>query len=175
MMNIQGTLYEVGRESGFAAIRPVTTHKKKIIDLCTWRGLLVISGTKADAKPDGHYFQDPDGSNGLWFGAIDDLWKMGKPVGEGGVWKKTAVKAMEPSLPYLMTGYDKKKIKLTADKDVHFTIEVNTDLNGWHVYKKFQVKAGKTVEYSFPDGYNAHWVRAVVDKDCVATVWLKYE
>lgn len=175
MLNIQGTLYEVGRESGFAAIRPVTTHKKKIIDLCTWRGLLVISGTKVDAKPDGHYFRDPDGSNGLWFGAIDDLWKMGKPVGEGGVWKNTAVKAMEPSLPYLMTGYDKKKIMITADRDVTITIEVNTDLNGWHEYKKWQIKAGKAVEHIFPDGYNAHWIRVVADKDCIATAWLKYE
>lgn len=29
MLNAHGTLYEVGRVSGFAAIRPVTTHKKK--------------------------------------------------------------------------------------------------------------------------------------------------
>ncbi|MBN9383549.1 MAG: hypothetical protein J0H74_22515 [Chitinophagaceae bacterium] len=175
MLNIQGTLYEVGRESGFAAIRPVTTHKKKIIDLCTWRGLLVISGTKINAKPDGHYFQNPDGTNGLWFGAIDDLWKMGKPVGEGGVWKNTAVKARASSLPYLMTGYDKKKITLTADRDVNFTIEVNTDLDGWHSYKNIFVKAGKSVEHIFPDGYNAHWVRVTADKDCMATAWLKYE
>lgn len=175
MLNIQGTLYEVGRESGLAAIRPVTTHKKKIIDLCTWRGLLVISGTKVGAKPDGHYFQDPDGNNGLWFGAIDDLWKMGKPIGEGGVWKNTAVKAMDTSLPYLMTGYDKKEITLTADKDVIFTIEVNTDLSGWHLYKKIPVKAGRPVKHIFPDGYNAHWIRVVADKDCIATAWLKYE
>jgi hypothetical protein len=165
----------VGRESGFAAIRPVTTHKKKIIDLCTWRGLLVISGTKTNAKPDGHYFQNPDTSNGLWFGAIDDLWKMGKPVGNGGVWKNSAVKAGEASLPYLMTGYDKKKITITTDRDVSIIVEVNVDLKEWHAYKRFQVKAGKTVEYVFPDGYNAHWVRTIANKDCVATVWMNYE
>jgi hypothetical protein len=175
MLNIQGTLYEVGRESGYIAIRPVTTHRKKIIDFCTWRGLLVISGTKTGSRPDGHYFAAGDGGSGLWFGAIDDLWKMGKPVGEGGVWKNSSVKAGEASLPYLMTGYDRKKITITANRDVTFTIEVNTDLNGWHPYKKLRVKAGVPVEHIFPEGYNAHWLRVVADKDCTATAWLKYE
>ena len=50
-----------------------------------------------------------DGKLGLWFGAIDDLWKLGKPVGVGGPWKHTAVKAGKPSDAYLMTGYDKKR------------------------------------------------------------------
>lgn len=175
MLNAAGTLYEIGRESGFAAIRPVTTHGKKIIDYCTWRGLLVISGTKKGSKNDGHYFTSADGSDGLWFGAIDDLWKMGKPVGEGGPWKNAEVKLNTPSLPYLMTGYDKKKVSLSADKDVEITLEVDTDLSGWHQFKKFKVPAGKTIDYVFPDGYSANWVRAVADTDCKATVWLKYE
>ena len=73
---------------------------------------------------------------------VDDLWKLGKPIGEGGVWKNTNIKAGESSLPYLMTGYDKKKLSLTADKDVTITIEVDVDHNGWHVYKKVDVKSG---------------------------------
>ncbi|HTL09469.1 MAG TPA: hypothetical protein VL307_14460 [Chitinophagaceae bacterium] len=175
MLNIQGTIYEVGRESGFAAIRPVTTHKKKIIDFCTWRGLLVISGTRKDAKADRHYFAAADGSNGLWFGAIDDLWKMGKPRGEGGVWKNTAVQKGERSLPFLMTGYDKKTVLLKADKDVNISLEIDFDLSGFHHFKTIHVPAGKTIVYRFPPGFNAHWVRAVADQDCKATVWLQYE
>jgi len=175
MLNAHGTLYEVGRESGYAAIRPVTTHKKQIIDYCTWRGLLVISGTRSHAIPDGHYFNNNDTGNGLWFGAIDDLWKLGKPVGEGGVWKNSSIKAGEPSLPYLMTGYDKKKVRLTADKETTITLEVNTDLAGWQVYKAIKIPAGKTITHLFPDGYSAHWIRATADKDCKATVWFVYE
>ncbi|MES2005433.1 MAG: hypothetical protein V4450_13015 [Bacteroidota bacterium] len=175
MFNAHGTFYEVGRESGFIAIRPIATHKKKIMDFCTWRGLLVISGTKVDAKKDGHYFNEANNTNGLWFGAIDDLWKLGKPIGEGGVWKNSMVKANEPSLPYLMTGYDQKKVILTADKDVNITLEVDVDLTGYHVYKTIKVAAGKTIEHIFPDGFSAHWIRAIADKDCKATVWLKYE
>lgn len=175
MLNAHGTLYEVGRESGFAAIRPITTHKKKIFDFCTWRGLLVISGTKKNAKPDGHFFSNNNQTSGLWFGAIDDLWKLGKPVGEGGVWKSTNVKASVPSLPYLMTGYDKKKISLSANEDVTVTLEVDVDHNGWHPYKKIKLAAGKVIEHVFPDGFSAHWIRAIADKDCMATAWLVYE
>lgn len=173
MLNIQGTFYEVGREAGFIATRPVTTHKKKIIDFCTWRGLLVLSGTKLDAKSDGHYFGNT--SNGLWYGGIDDLWKMGKPVGEGGVWKNTNIEANEPSLPYLMTGYDQKKVSISVDKDTKITLEVDFDLSGFHKYKTFELKAGTTMDYQFPSGFSAHWVRAIADKGCKATVWFTYQ
>jgi len=173
MLNISGTFYEVGRESGFIALRPVTTHNKKIIDFCTWRGLLVLSGTKTDARPDGNYFGDQ--SNGLWYGGVDDLWKMGKPVGQGGVWKDTEVKAGTASLPFLMTGFDKKKVSITADKDVKITLEVDFDLSGYHNYKTFTIPAGKTITHEFPSGFSAHWVRAVSDKDCNATVWFSYQ
>ncbi|WP_448635338.1 hypothetical protein [Pedobacter panaciterrae] len=175
MLNIQGTFYEVGREAGFIALRPITTHHKKIVDFCTWRGLLVLSGTKQGAKADGHYFANEKNTDGLWFGGIDDLWKMGKPTGHGGVWKKAAVKSGTPSLPYLMTGYDKKKVSLSADKDVKITLEVDFDLSGFHTYKTFTVPAGKTINYEFPQGFSAHWIRAISDKACTATVEFTYQ
>jgi hypothetical protein len=96
-------------------------------------------------------------------------------VWEGGVWKNTAVKANQPSLPYLMTGYDKKKITLTANNDVTITLEVDVNHNEWNEYKQIKVPAGKTIEHIFPDGFSAHWIRAVADKDCTATLWLKYD
>jgi hypothetical protein len=47
--------------------------------------------------------------------------------------------------------------------------------SGYHEYKTFEVKAGETVEHEFEEGYSAHWVRAVADKGCKATVWFVYE
>lgn len=143
------------------------------MDFCTWRGLLVISGTKQYDKKDGHYFGASD-TDGLWFGAIDDLWKLGKPVGEGGFWKNSAVKANHPSLPYLMTGYDKKSITLQSNKDVIITLEVDVDHNGWHVFRRIQLKKGQPFTYTFPDGYSAHWIRGTADQDCIVTAWLIY-
>lgn len=174
MLNVHGSFYEVGREAGFVGMRPVSTHNKKIMDFATWRGLLVLTGTKQNAIPDGHYF--PSGqSNGLWFGAIDDLWKLGKPRGQGALWKNTVVKANEISLPYLMTGYDKKTVSITTDASVNITLQVDVDLNRWHDYKTVQAIAGETIEHVFPDGYSAHWIRAVADKACTASISLKYE
>ena len=175
MFNAHGTFYEIPREAGLSAIRPVTTHKRQIVDFCTWRGLLVLSGNAQQAENDGHYFGAANGNTGLWFGAIDDLWKLGKPVGQGGPWKNTSVQANTPSLPYLMTGYDQKKVELTSDQDAVFTLEVNFDHQGWHTYDQMEVKAGETITHRFPEGFNAHWLRVTADKDCMATAWLVYE
>jgi hypothetical protein len=174
LFQAHGTIYEVPREGGFATMRPITTHRKQIQDFCTWRGLLVLSGTKKGAENREHIFGS--GMTSLWFGAIDDLWKLGKPTGEGGVWKNTAVRAGEPSLPYLMTGYDKKTVTLSSDKDAVFTLEVDFDhVSGWHTYKRIAVKAGKPVTVTFPDTFNAHWLRVTSDTDCVGTAWVVYE
>ena len=174
LLNVHGTLYEIANQTGMATMRPICTHRKRIIDFCSWRGLMVISGTKRDAGKDGHYFSTKKGSAGLWFGNVDDLWKLGQPVGHGGPWKDTDVKARDLSLPYLMTGYDKKSVELSSTKDVSISLEVDFDHNGWYLYKTFDVPAGKTITYSFPDGYSAHWIRAVTDKDAKVTVQFLY-
>ena len=176
LMNIHGTFYEKPREGGLAKVKPVASHGRQIMDFCTWRGLLVLSGTWANAKPDGHYFRAEDGV-GLWFGGIDDIWKLGKPVGQGGPWKGAAVEAGEPSDPYLMTGYDRKSLELSHDADaaVSFTVEVNVDHTAWYEYRTIAAPAGQTVMHAFPEGYGAHWVRLQADRDCTATAWLVYE
>jgi hypothetical protein len=128
LMNVHGTFYEKPREGGMWKIRPVASHHRQIMDFCTWRGLLVLSGTKPAAKPDGQYFRSA-GDVGLWFGAIDDLWKLGKPVGRGGPWRNTAVTPGQASDAYLMNGYDRKRVELSHDaaETVNVTIEVNFD------------------------------------------------
>lgn len=177
LMNIHGTFYEMPRDSGLPLIKPVCSHGRQILDFCTWRGLLVLSGTLASAKPDGHFFRTADGQAGLWFGAIDDLWRLGKPVGRGGPWHNTPVTSGEASDPYLMTGYDKKKIELShdADRAVTFTVEVDINHGEWKLYKRFVVPAGKSVSHTFPQGFQAHWVRVRADQDCKATAMLTYE
>lgn len=174
LLNVHGTFYEIANQSGMATMRPICTHMKRIIDFCSWRGLMVISGTKRHAANDGHYFSTKKNSSGLWFGSVDDIWKLGQPIGIGGPWKDTDVKAGEFSLPYLMTGYDKKKVELISDKDVTISLEVDFDHNGWHLYKTFDVTAGQAVVHHFPDGYSAHWIRAMADKDTKSTIQFVY-
>jgi hypothetical protein len=178
LANIHGTFYEIPRDTGVPEIKPVSTHNRQIADFCSWRGLLVLSGVRRDVQPDPNTFASPDGKVALWFGAVDDLWKLGKPVGKGGPWRETTVQAGEPSDPYLMTGYDRKTVALShdADADVSFTIEVRfTPTGRWHPYGTVSVPAGETVRHVFPDGYSAHWVRVTADKACKATAWFVYE
>ncbi|NQT51353.1 sulfatase, partial [bacterium] len=177
LANIHGTFYEMPRDTGVPHLRPACTHNRRIVDYCSWRGLLVLSGARQAAKPDGNYFASADGTVGLWFGAVDDLWKLGKPVGRGGPWRDTAVAPGTPSDPYLMTGYDKKRVELSHDaaETVTFTLEVDVDHQGWNPYATVAVPAGKTVTHEFPVGYSAHWVRVKSSHACKATATFVYE
>jgi len=180
VFNSHGTFYELPRPEcgGMWRIKPICTHNRRIYDYCIWRGLLVMAGCPADAEPDGHYFASRDGQVGLWFGATDDLWSLGKPHGRGGPWLDTPVKAGEPSDPYLMAGYDRKTISLShrSKQPVRFTVEVDFLGDGtWRTYETFQVPAGKVLSHEFPAGYSAHWIRLRTDRDTTATAQLVYQ
>ena len=158
-------------------MRPVSSHRKQIADFCSWNGLLVLSGIKPDAANDGHVFRDSELGTGLWFGGIDDLWKLGKPVGHGGPWLDTKAKAHLPSDPYLMTGYDQKSVHISHghSEPVSITLEVDIDGNGlWVKYKSFKVPNVTTTRHDFPTAFSACWIRAVSDADTSATVQFVY-
>ncbi len=188
IFNVHGTIYCLPRENSgdVANIKPVATHNKRFTDFCPWRGLVAIAGCKADLQEDSEHFRlSDDGKVGLWLGDYDDLWKLGKPRGIGGPWKNSDVQAYIASDPYLMTGYDMKKLELThnSNEPVEFTIEVNviknliavSDKFGiWNRYKSITVQPGERKEFRFPDGFSAHWVRLVTDEDCNATAIFTY-
>lgn len=180
LANIHGTFYEVplitnGQPPAYELMRPVSSHGKHITDYCSWNGLLVLAGVSKDAVADEHVFVSDDRQMALWFGGVDDLWKLGKPVGTGGPWKDTTVVANECSDPYLMTGYDKKTLSLVADADTVVTVEVDFDHHsGWHDFKEIELCAGEAVEYEFPTGFSAHWVRFRSEKPCQITAQLTY-
>ena len=146
-------------------------------DFCSYRGLLILSGVVADAPSDNpHILRSTDGKTALWAGAVDDLWKLGKPRGHGGPWKETPVKAGEASDPYLMTGYDRKHLTLDSDKDARVTAEIELTGDGnWVPYKTFELGAGKPLEFTFPDAFSAYWIRFRSDTDGTATAQLVYE
>ena len=181
LFNAHGTIYEVPRPDagGFQRMRPICTHGKRISDFTSWRGLLVLCGIRADAPPDEHCFKSADGRAAVWFGEVDDLWRLGAPVGVGGPWKDTPVTAGAPSDPYLMAGYRTKSVSLSHDAagPVTFTIEVDFAGTGenWCPYAQLTVKPGATLTHRFPAGYSAHWVRLKVDRDTTAIGIFTYE
>lgn len=184
LAHIGNIFYEVPRgaagkhEIDFRRMRPVAAHRFAIDDFCTWRGLLALAGANPKAAGDGHVFPIPGTDGALWLGCVDDLWQLGKPIGVGGPWKRSAVRAGEPSEPYLMTGFDRKSLELQHDaaESVTFRIEVDySNRDYWKPFAAVEVPAGETVTFRFPDGYSAHWARLTPSADCTATATFRYE
>ncbi len=179
LLNVHGTFYEVPADNagGFIKLRPVATHNRRIFDFASYRGLLVISGIAADAKGD-HVLRSEDGKCALWAGALDDLWQFGKARGIGGPWKDTPVKAGVPSDPYLATGYDKKRLTLfhTGKSDAKFRVQADFSGTGtWSNFAELTVPAGQPVEYKFPAGFGAYWLRLMPEANGTATAVFTYE
>lgn len=181
LANIHGTFYElplkyVGTEPLFDMMRPICSHKLMIDDYNTWNGLLILTGINADAKPSNHIWKE-DHKAAIWAGGIDDLWKLGKPVGVGGPWKNTEVKANKLSEPYLMTGYDHKTLTVYTDKDVEVELwlDVAYYVDASVHYKTFKVKAHTLMTYTFPEGFSAHWAMLKTHEDCKITAQFVYQ
>ena len=181
LFNCHGTFYELPAENadGFAKIRPVASHNFRINDYASYRGLLIMTGIDPKAGKDNpHIIFSDDKKAAVWAGVIDDLWKIGKPVGQGGPWKNAEVKASEPSDPYLTGFYDHKKLSLSHNlkEPVKFKIEVEPVGHGpWMTYKEVTIPQGETFKHNFPDNFQARWIRFTSNKDCKATAWLIYE
>ena len=182
LAHFDGTFYEIPRRGDktapdFRRMKAISSHQSRISDFATWRGMLVIAGTRPDATADGHYFRSADSSAGLWFGAIDDLYALGAPAGEGGPWKDASVTAGVPSDPYLMTNFGRKSVALSHDgsKPVRFTLEIDVTGTGkWIRHAVIDVAPAQPFEHAFPDGFAAHWIRVTTDYTGKATAWFRY-
>ncbi|MBM3881387.1 MAG: hypothetical protein FJ387_16955 [Verrucomicrobia bacterium] len=181
LFNAHGTFYELPAENagGFAKVRPIATHNRRIKDYASYRGLLVLSGVAADAPAGNpHIIRSDDGQCALWVGAVDDLWQLGKPRGRGGPWHDAVVQAGVPSDPYLMSGYDTKHLRLAHHAPAPVRFRVDVDLSGtgqWVTYRHFEVPAGRGLEHRFPDAFGAYWVRLIAGQDTTATAVFTYE
>jgi plastocyanin len=173
---------------GAAKIQPVCSHGKKITDFCSWRGLLVLGGVRTAARGDARVIGGAASAATagsltapaptVWAGDIDELWKLPRPTGRGGPWHETDVAAGVASEPYLMAGYDRKRLEVShSDRDpVGVTVEVDPAGDGmWLTYATLTVPPGETVRHEFPAGYSAHWVRLIADRAGTATATFTYE
>ena len=181
LLNAAGTFFELPAENagGIAKVRALTTHNRRIQDYASWRGLLVLTGLDAEAPvSNSHIVRSTDGKAAVWLGVVDDLWRLGKPVGVGGPWKDTAVQPGVASDSYLLTGYDRKTLTLshTSASPVRFRVEVDlTGTGQWVNYRNVDVPAGQALAHAFPAAYQAYWIRFVAESATTATAWLDYK
>lgn len=182
LMDCHGLFYEVPLTTYQGLlIQPICRHLRQVPDFCSWRGMLVLGGNQATPMEFGSG-RDCDVTAGqpqagLWFGKTDDLWNFGKPRGFGGVWRDTKIKAGEPSDPLLMFGFDQKVLHLKHNADLPVAFEVQVDILGdgtWATYETLTAKPNGYTYHTFPEGFTAHWVRVVSDRDCTATAMFFY-
>ena len=180
LLNCHGTFYELPAENadGFAKIRPISSHKFRINDYGSYRGMLVMTGLSDSESNNPRIINSTDGKMSLWCGSIDDLWKLGKPVGNGGPWVEESVNAHEYSDPYLIGFYDDRMLNIShkSAEPVKFTVEADPTGDGnWVQYGVFEVNPDDSFFHKFPDAFQARWIRFKTDKPCVATTWLEYK
>jgi len=181
LFNCSGTFYELPAENadGFAKIRPISSHTFRIHDYASYRGLLVMTGIEAESRVNNsHIIRSADGEAAVWAGTIDDLWKLGKPAGEGGPWYNTKVKKGENSDPYLIGFYDNRTLSLShnSGSNIIFTIEADPAGNGhWMKYQSIAVAPGEIFKQVLPPNFQARWIRFSADMECRATAYLKYD
>lgn len=180
LLSLCGTFYELPAENadGYAKVRPVASHNFAIADYASYRGMLVFTGidhSKAGKNP--HIVFSEDGKAAVWAGAIDDIWKMGKPVGHGGPLCGTSVTAGVPSDPFLIGFYDRRDMTLSHEStgNVVFTVEVDPTGDGeWFEYARYEIAAGQSFRHSFPAAFQARWIRVTTDVDTRATALFEY-
>jgi hypothetical protein len=182
LLNAHGTFYELpaNNAGGIAKLRPIATHNRLVHDFCSYRGLIILSGDTAESSvANPHILRSDDDKTALWAGNVDDLWKLGKPRGQGGPWSQTKVKAGEPSDPYLITAYDKKILQLRFEdgKNDRLNVTAQIDIHGdgtWVDYHTFFLENAHTIGHEFPAAFSAYWIRFVSDEDTTVTATLIY-
>lgn len=179
IFHAHGTFYELPAENagGFAKIRPICTHNRRIVDYASYRGMLVLTGI-AGGEGNPHIVRSDDGRAAVWLGAIDDLWRLGKPVGRGGPWHEARAEPFTPSDPYLMHGHDRKRLTARHDAAQPVTLTIEVDLTGdadWQPYAALAMPPATTIHHDFAPAFRAHWVRVMVDRGCGVTVELDYQ
>lgn len=181
LLHLAGTFYELPAENagGLPKLRPIATDGRLIVDYASYRGLLVLAGIKT--SPDGdsdRIVRSEDGECALWLGAIDDLWKFGKPTGRGFVWRESDVEANAPSDPILATGFDRKRVELTnhSARPVVVTLEADATCNGdWRPFRQIEVPADGSATLELPDSFAAYWLRTVADRAATLSAEFIYE
>lgn len=181
LLHLGGTFFELPAENadGYAKIKPIASHHLHMHDFAAYRGLLIISGADVNnAEQEEHLRKSSDDKIAVWAGAVDDLWMLGKPSGKGGPWLKNKVSSGEVSDPYLLGGYDQRKLKITNHGSDQIKVRMEIDPTGtgdWFDAKIFSVAPSVSLDFVFPASLQGKWVRFHALTDGVLTTDLEYQ
>ena len=168
LLNMHDMFYDFPktfRPAHAAGIRPISTFLKMVVDYADWNGHLVTAHD--DASRQGNSILRCPQSN-LSFGQWDDLRGFGRPAGWGGPWVADAVKANQPSEPFLIAGFERRVVHLAhgAGQPVTFTLETDAAGSGnWTTLASITVPARGYAYHVIPPGTPGEWIRVKTDRD----------
>jgi hypothetical protein len=157
-----------------AGIAPRSRYLKVIGDFCRWNDRIVL-GCDDTAKSEflnkravkGPLTAPGQSQSNLWFLGPEQLDQFGPAAATGAVWIRDAVKANEPSDPFLFSGFARRGLHLahTHGEPVTFTLETDAGDGAWKKLRDITVPAHgyEWVDLSTPD--NAAWIRIRADRD----------
>ncbi len=169
LMSMHGMLWdfppEFGRE-GAAGIRPLSSHLKMVVDFCEWSGGVVLACNDASRLDNPLCGQS---QSNLWMVDAEQLGALGPRAGFGGVWAGDPVEAGRPSEPFLFTGFERRVVHLTHDRESPVTFGFEVDVLGtgrWRAAGSATVPPAGYVSRVFPRDLRGEWIRVTADRDC---------
>lgn len=163
LLHICGTFIELPAENagGITHARAIASHPFMIHDYASYRGMLVLTAAKG-AKPGEHVVTSTDGNAAVWLGVVDDLWKLGRPVGKAKIGLSEHNPGIWTSDPVLANGFGDIEIACQVSGGRGGVVFVDADISGdgtWVAISRIQVLPGARGHAKIDKRLHPYWLR----------------
>lgn len=177
LMTMHGTFWRFPKTfsaANSAGIAPRSTYLKVIGDFARWNDRVVF-GCDDSAKSEflnkrkvkGELAAPGQSQSNLWFLKPEQIDQLGPVMAHGAVWIDDAVKAGEPSEPFLFAGYPRRSLHLThgSAEPVTFTFEVHAGDGIWKKLRAVTLPANGYQWIEFSPEEKGAWIRLSANRD----------
>jgi hypothetical protein len=163
LLHICGTFIELPAENagGITHARAIASHPFVIHDYASYRGMLVLTASTG-AKPGAHVVTSTDGTAAVWLGVVDDLWKLGRPVGKAKIGLSVRDAGIWTSDPVLANGFGDIEIACQVSGGRGGVVFVDADISGdgtWVSIGRIQVMPGAKGHAHIDKRLHPYWLR----------------
>ncbi len=163
LLHICGTFIELPAENagGITHARAIASHPFVIHDYASYRGMLVLTAAKG-AKPGEHIVTSKDGAAAVWLGVVDDIWKLGRPVGRAQIGLTVRNAGMWTSDPVLANGFGDVFITCRVSGGLGGVVFVDADISGdgtWVGVSRILVLPGARGHAKIDKRLHPYWLR----------------
>jgi hypothetical protein len=132
-----------------------------IHDYASYRGMLVLTAAKG-AKLGEHVVTSTDGNAAVWLGVVDDLWKLGRPVGKAKIGLSERNPGIWTSDPVLAYGFGDIEIACQVSGGRGGVVFVDADISGdgtWVAISRIQIPPSGRGHAQIDKRLHPYWLR----------------